>query len=129
SSESDERQIRLKTDLQRFGLALLGAAVAVAVGGVLLRVHRQESHPSRLMRNRGSRRNLEGWLRRKTAAAPPVPKPARPPAGQDGLGLRTQATVTDIRAPSAPASAFSPPSRARPSPAPTPLLRHLAWDR
>jgi hypothetical protein len=31
------------------------------------------------MRNRGSRQNLEGWLRSKTAPAPPMPKPARPP--------------------------------------------------
>ena len=31
------------------------------------------------MRNRGSRQNLEGWLRSKTAPAPLTPKPARPP--------------------------------------------------
>jgi hypothetical protein len=31
------------------------------------------------MRNRGSRQNLEGRVRTKTAPAPPVPKPTRPP--------------------------------------------------
>src|SRR5215471_3962396 len=31
------------------------------------------------MRGRGSRQNLEGWLRHKTAPAPPRPKPTRPP--------------------------------------------------
>src|SRR5215471_14285723 len=31
------------------------------------------------MRNRGSRQNLEGSLRRKTAPAPPKRKPTRPP--------------------------------------------------
>src|SRR5262245_61864658 len=33
----------------------------------------------RHMRGRGSRQNLEDWLRRKTAPAPPRPKPTRPP--------------------------------------------------
>src|SRR5262249_57175464 len=37
-------------------------------------------HPGRrAMRNPGWRQNFEGWLRRKTAPALPVPKPARPP--------------------------------------------------
>src|SRR5262252_11094497 len=31
------------------------------------------------MRGRGSHQTLEGWLRRKTAPAPPRPKPTRPP--------------------------------------------------
>jgi hypothetical protein len=31
------------------------------------------------LERRGSRQNLEGWLRKKTAPAPPVTKPARPP--------------------------------------------------
>jgi len=32
------------------------------------------------LKGRGSRQNLEGWLRHKTAPpAPPRPKPARPP--------------------------------------------------
>src|SRR5215813_2539316 len=43
-------------------------ALAAAAGGSSAR-----------MRNRGSRQNLEGWLRRKTAAPAPKPKPARPP--------------------------------------------------
>jgi uncharacterized protein (DUF2236 family) len=31
------------------------------------------------LRGRGSRQHLEGWLRQKTAPAPPRPKPTRPP--------------------------------------------------
>jgi hypothetical protein len=31
------------------------------------------------VKGRGSRQNLEGWLRRKTSLAPPIPKPTRPP--------------------------------------------------
>src|SRR5438552_2834301 len=30
------------------------------------------------VKGRASRQNVEGWARRKTAPAPPVPKPARP---------------------------------------------------
>jgi hypothetical protein len=48
------------------------------------------------MKSRGSRQNLEGWLRRKTAPpAPPRPKPTRPPAtAATEAASATAATVT-----------------------------------
>jgi hypothetical protein len=42
-------------------------------------VERAKQRGGHHMRNRGSRQNFEGWHRQKTAPAPPVPMPARPP--------------------------------------------------
>jgi hypothetical protein len=49
-ADSDEPRIEGMTDLQRFGLALIGVAVAVAVCGVLL-----GPIASWITKNRGSR--------------------------------------------------------------------------
>jgi len=47
---------------------MITSSLATAVDGIVQ------------MKSRGSRQNIEGWLRRKTAPpAPPRPKPTRPP--------------------------------------------------